>query len=685
MALLSMRARKFYRRTGRKITIDGSDTTGYDKSKVKCFNCHKMRHFARECRGPKNQDNMNRSDEEAPTNIAFIAFSNSEVLNDKTCSKSCLKNYETLKNQYDSLRIELNKCESDLANYKRCLASLEEQLVFYKKNEVAFCDQIDLLKKDASFKDSKINALKIQVENLKKEKESIKIKVDGFENTSKSLDTLVRSLKEFQQPKFLGYGVNVNESVTEMSSNETKKTTSAPIIKDWEFDSDEDEPEISHLIKDCNFHDKRMAQKPVLNKENKGTGQREVKPVWNSVMRTNHQNFSKSRRNFMPTTVMTKTGPVQISTARPSSSRTAVPVSTGRPINTAFNSARTNFVNTGKGKSVSSAVRKVRDNAVKSSACWTWRSNGNIVDHVSKDSGSYICKHFNYVDPTGRLKYALTHNPTINDSLVKQFWQTITVRTLANGNQQIIASIDNKEYIVTEASIRSKLQLADATGINNLPDAEIYEGLTTLGRTCTIAAYNVKRFSTRSRTRINNPSCIPTPLDPIPSTSQPPITTTTELPQPPSPSRSPHRQEPKIPQSQGPTPTIISDEETTGVEVDTRGATTTTFGLDAWLDSGNLNKSPLRSHEIPLQEGHPFRSVEDKMTLEELMVLVLKLETKVTNLEKELKETKQTLGGAIITLVNKVKTLEVALKRKTKKVVVSDFKDEETEAQGRKI
>ncbi|GJW35765.1 hypothetical protein Tco_0058685 [Tanacetum coccineum] len=34
MALLSMRARKFYQRTGRKIVIDGSSTAGYDKSKI---------------------------------------------------------------------------------------------------------------------------------------------------------------------------------------------------------------------------------------------------------------------------------------------------------------------------------------------------------------------------------------------------------------------------------------------------------------------------------------------------------------------------------------------------------------------------------------------------------------------------------------------------------------------------
>nr|GFC19192.1 hypothetical protein [Tanacetum cinerariifolium] len=47
MALLSIRADKFWKRTRKKISIQGSDVAGFDKSKVECFNCHKMGYFAR--------------------------------------------------------------------------------------------------------------------------------------------------------------------------------------------------------------------------------------------------------------------------------------------------------------------------------------------------------------------------------------------------------------------------------------------------------------------------------------------------------------------------------------------------------------------------------------------------------------------------------------------------------------
>ncbi|GKA19625.1 ribonuclease H-like domain-containing protein [Tanacetum coccineum] len=56
-----MRKRRFFQKTSRKITINGSDTAGYDKYKVEYFNCNKMGHFARECKGPRKQDSKSKN------------------------------------------------------------------------------------------------------------------------------------------------------------------------------------------------------------------------------------------------------------------------------------------------------------------------------------------------------------------------------------------------------------------------------------------------------------------------------------------------------------------------------------------------------------------------------------------------------------------------------------------------
>ncbi|GJR22905.1 retrovirus-related pol polyprotein from transposon TNT 1-94 [Tanacetum coccineum] len=117
MAMLTMRARRFLKNTGRKVTINGNETIGFDKSKVECYNCHKRGHFARECRVLRNQDNRNRESsrrsvpvetttsnaliscdglggydwsdhaEEGPTNYALMAYSSSSSDSEIYCKK----------------------------------------------------------------------------------------------------------------------------------------------------------------------------------------------------------------------------------------------------------------------------------------------------------------------------------------------------------------------------------------------------------------------------------------------------------------------------------------------------------------------------------------------------------------------------------------------------------------------
>ncbi|GKC51351.1 ribonuclease H-like domain-containing protein, partial [Tanacetum coccineum] len=126
MAMLTMKARRFFKNNRRKLTVNGKETIGFDKSKVECYNCHKRGHFARECRALRNQENRNKENtrrvmpveittsnalvscdgfgyncddqaDEGPTNFELMVSTNS------SCSTSCLENVKILKEQNEQL------------------------------------------------------------------------------------------------------------------------------------------------------------------------------------------------------------------------------------------------------------------------------------------------------------------------------------------------------------------------------------------------------------------------------------------------------------------------------------------------------------------------------------------------------------------------------------------------------
>ncbi|GKE55199.1 ribonuclease H-like domain-containing protein [Tanacetum coccineum] len=79
MAMLTMRARRFLKNIGRKLTFNGNKPIGFDKYKVECYNCHKQGHFAKECSALRNQDNKNKEilrrsvPVEISTSTAFVS------------------------------------------------------------------------------------------------------------------------------------------------------------------------------------------------------------------------------------------------------------------------------------------------------------------------------------------------------------------------------------------------------------------------------------------------------------------------------------------------------------------------------------------------------------------------------------------------------------------------------------
>ncbi|GJT16050.1 ribonuclease H-like domain-containing protein [Tanacetum coccineum] len=300
MAMLTMRARRFLKNTGRKLTINGNETISFDKSKVECYNCHKRGHFARECRALRNQDNKNKESsrrsvpsdqaEEGP-NYALMAFSSSspdsEVSNDSICLKSCLETVELLKSQNDQLLKDLKKSELMVLGYKTGLESVEEKLEVYKANESIYLQDIKGLKFEIHIGEITIRELRKKLEIVQKEKDGIQLNVDKFEHASKipppytgnfmppTPDLSFTSLDEF-----------VNEPVVEnskaMSSKEepkvVRKNDDAPIIEEWVSD-DEVEDVSQHKTEKKTVRPSIIKKEFVKSKQQEKTARKTVKQL----------------------------------------------------------------------------------------------------------------------------------------------------------------------------------------------------------------------------------------------------------------------------------------------------------------------------------------------------------------------------------------------------------------------
>ncbi|GJZ94769.1 putative ribonuclease H-like domain-containing protein [Tanacetum coccineum] len=302
------------------------------------------------------------AEEQVQTNIALMAFSDSEVYNDKSCSKTCLKNYETLKKQCDDLIIKLNETEFKAATYKRGLETIKEQLVTFRKNKVLFGEEIAVLKREVGYKDYELGVLKTEFEKVKQEKEGIDFKIAKFNNASKSLDKLLESQITDKSKKGLGYHVIAPPHPLSLNAPTKLDLSYSGLdeFKDPEFNMHEQvsEDEISsvesspNVVKETIFHTaekitKSNGKPEKLEWSEVQSTRKKRMMTGNNYNRVDYDYYAKSahpntHRNMTLRAVLLKSGLKPLSTVRPVNTVRPIVVNTARPYTAPVNTVKEN-------------------------------------------------------------------------------------------------------------------------------------------------------------------------------------------------------------------------------------------------------------------------------------------------------------------------------------------------------
>nr|GEU60677.1 hypothetical protein [Tanacetum cinerariifolium] len=215
VAMISIRIKKFYKRTCRKLQFDTKDPVGFDKTKVECFNCHKMRHFSRDCKAKGNQDcrrrdarykardNGRRPAYQDDSKALVTIGSDNEV---KTSTKTCEESYARLKKLYDEQRDKLGDTSVEIIAYTLALKKVEAQLLCHQQNQLAYEQKIRFMKIDLDDKTDVLTYHKKLLEEALKEKEDLKTKFENWQNSSKNLNRMLNTQMIANDKFGLGYG-----------------------------------------------------------------------------------------------------------------------------------------------------------------------------------------------------------------------------------------------------------------------------------------------------------------------------------------------------------------------------------------------------------------------------------------------------------------------------------------------
>ncbi|GJV82710.1 hypothetical protein Tco_1522608 [Tanacetum coccineum] len=134
----------------------------------------------------------------------------------------------------DDLIVKLNQPEFTAATYKTGLATVEEQLITYRKNEVIFSEEVTVLKREVACKDYEINITDKSKKGLGYN--AIPPTHPLIYNRPKKLDLSYYGLDEFKEPKFKSYGSKNSKQesniVCDQKLDDSKENSDDPLVKE---------------------------------------------------------------------------------------------------------------------------------------------------------------------------------------------------------------------------------------------------------------------------------------------------------------------------------------------------------------------------------------------------------------------------------------------------------------------
>nr|GEV83542.1 hypothetical protein [Tanacetum cinerariifolium] len=309
MAMLTMRARRFLQRTGRNLGASGTTSIGFDMSKMECYNCHMRGHFARECRSPK--DNMNKETqrrnvpvetstsnalfsqcdgvgsydwsfqaEEEPTNYALMAFTSlsSSSFDNKLRDIALVK----LRKNFEKAEQERDNFESDVSMPTSPVYDRYKSREWYHVVPPPYTGTFMPPKPDLVFHDAPTvnetvpTAFNVEPSTTKPTQDLSQPSVNPVEHPIPAANLKTDILKS------RGHGISMNRKACCVCKS------------------------LTHLIKDCDYYEKKMVQKPVRNHA-----------LWGKHHHYARMTHLNPQRHVVPTAVLTRFRIVLLFAARP--------------------------------------------------------------------------------------------------------------------------------------------------------------------------------------------------------------------------------------------------------------------------------------------------------------------------------------------------------------------------------